>query len=256
MNRNSEHLGILVECQLRAVAVMNVPVHHGDSIDGQPGPGIHQRDGYIGEYAEAPAPIRFGMVTRWAHQRIRVVDRAFHDFFNRRHYATRRQHRDFKGTRSEWSQLAGVAAALRRMLANQFDVFMGVKTGEVFFRGRSWPDGLQVLEEPRGGQKIVKPSLGFWVLEACSGLRREGAAAGIVPHVELIEHEAGLSFRHGLSDSRRVDATKPGPIPSPRKSQRQSDLRRAVVRLFLARSIGYGQPRSRIGLDAVLWDRI
>src|SRR5262245_54593742 len=214
MNRNREHLGILVEGQLSAVAVMNVPVHHSNSIDGQPGPGIHHRDGDVGEYAKAPAAIRFGMVTRWPHQRIRVVDRSLHNFFNGRHYATNGEQRNFKGTGTEWSELARVAAVQRRKVANQFDVFAGVKPCEVYFGGRSWPDGLQVIEEPRSGQKIVKPSLGFWVLEARTGLRRERAAARIVPQVELIEHEACLSFRHYIPDLRPAGTIKPAPIPA------------------------------------------
>src|SRR5215472_2094140 len=107
-------------------------------------------------------------------------------------------------------------------MANQFDVLAGVKPCEIHFRGRSWPDGLQVIEEPRSGQKIEKPSLGFWVFEAGTGLGRERAAAGIVPHVELIEHEACLSFRHRIRICARPARLTQHRFPPENSSARES----------------------------------
>ena len=74
VDRDREHVGVLVEHRLRAVAVVDVPVDDRDAIHAAHRPGVRRGDGQVAEHAEAHARRRDGVVARWAHQRVGVVD--------------------------------------------------------------------------------------------------------------------------------------------------------------------------------------
>ena len=67
VRRDVEHSRILVEDRLRPVAVVHVDIDNGDALEAS---GEHRGrgDGNIVEKAEAHRAIRFGVVTRRAHQ--------------------------------------------------------------------------------------------------------------------------------------------------------------------------------------------
>ncbi len=112
MQRDRQGVGVGIEDPLRAVAVMHVPVDRRDTAQLVRGAGMADRDGHIGEEAEAHASVGRCVVAGWPHQRIGILHVAPHHGIQRRHGTAGSQLRDFEAAPAEGCQNAGIAAVL------------------------------------------------------------------------------------------------------------------------------------------------
>ena len=84
MGAEEEDGRILLETMLRAVAVMNVPVHDEDTRQPMFFLDVTSGDGHIVEQAKAHRPRGFSMMAGWPHRAKDVFDFSAHNGVNRR----------------------------------------------------------------------------------------------------------------------------------------------------------------------------
>ena len=73
MQGNRQHIGPFFEDRLRAVAVVHIPVDHGDFAQSVAGLGGLDGNGNVGEKAKAHGAVCQAVMPRWPRQRIGIV---------------------------------------------------------------------------------------------------------------------------------------------------------------------------------------
>ena len=198
--------GVLVEDALGAVAVVHVPVHHRGPGDAVGVARVVYRDPDVGEDAEAAAEIRLGVVAGGTHQRVAVVDRTRDHRVHHRDGAARGEAGDLVAAVPEGSALPRLAAALGRERDDPLDVLGSVDPEQLLPGRRPGPDGSEIVKDSRHFHEISQAPLALRALRMLRGLHPEAGripqrgAAGVVPHVELVEEKAGpVVHRHPRS---------------------------------------------------------
>ena len=79
VSRDVQHARVVIETVLRAVAVMQVPIHDQDTAQAEPRAQILRAHGHAVEQTEPHRAVAFGVVARRAYQGEAVVHLAFHD---------------------------------------------------------------------------------------------------------------------------------------------------------------------------------
>ena len=207
---DAEDFGVLVEDALGAVSVMHVPVHHRGAPDAVGVARMVDRDPDVREDAEAAAEVRLGVVAGRAHERIAVVDRTRDHRIHHRDGAARGEAGDLVAAVPEGGPLPRFAATLGRERDDLVDVLWSVDPQELLPGRRPGPDGGEIVKDSRHFHEIPQAPLALGALRVLGRLYPEAGripqrrAAGVVPHVELVEEKSGLVVHRHLHCSLRA----------------------------------------------------
>lgn len=179
MQRDRQHVRVVVEDRLGPVAVVDVPVQHGDALR-QP-VRLHgaDGDGDVGQQAKAVGEIRQGMVPRRARQGIGVVQRPLQHGAQCAGRQSRRQARGLESAGAEGGAETQFAAARVRQGLKGVDVVRRMHPQQIGACGRGGACHVQVAVQPRDGDQVLQPALRLWVLgQAAGGAGLHEAAHG------------------------------------------------------------------------------
>src|SRR5262249_52284614 len=200
---------IVVEGQLRAVAVVGIPVDDGDAFEAVRLPGMERSEGRIPEDA-APHPlVGERVVSRRADQRVGVVVLTPQDDVDRRQASTRRKKRDLVARAVNRGALTRIASSpVAQLLYAQY-VLLRVEAKDLVERRGPRSEPIDELSEPAHLDQAVDPAdaLGrlrvrAW-LDHLAGRDDRRSRAGIVPEEALVIDEgsaAGASARGATRD--------------------------------------------------------
>ena len=122
MYREEEHILYVVESVLRAVTVMNVPVHDQDTFEALHASRVARSDGDVVEEAEAHPVRGRRVVAGLSAAREGVLDIAINDRVHRVQDAARRKQGNVVRLGSERRVVPQTPSSLRRNLADHLDV--------------------------------------------------------------------------------------------------------------------------------------
>ncbi len=206
VDRDGQHRGILVPDVLGTVAVVDVPVDHGDAPHTENVFRVGGRHRDVVEDAEAHAGSTGRVVPRRIDQRVTIVDRPVEHLLDERDRAARRKRGDLVPAPAEGRDaVAGVSALrLQALGLDPFQVLRRVHSQYVGLGGGHRFDRMQLLQQAGHRDQFVESSFGIGVCEVVADRletgrdvgREQTSAARVGPPVKGVPHISGC---HGDS---------------------------------------------------------
>ena len=158
---NRQHIGSFFEDRLRAVAVVHIPVDHGDFAQPVAGLGGLDGNGDVGEKAKAHGAVCQAVMPRWPRQRIGVVHLALEHRVHGGQGQTGGQLRDLIAARSYRCLGAKLTAAGIAQCLETLQVITAVDAQQVLFTGGRRAMLVQVATESGDIQQAFQAPLGL-----------------------------------------------------------------------------------------------